>query len=111
MDNKQVYGKRFSGSSGSATAATATIAAVTNGVHYITDISGGSAMSTATLTVLDGSNILWQVRIGNSAGYEHSFVQPLASASGNAVSITVDGVAPAAAGRNCFANIAGYTIS
>ena len=108
MDIKQTSGSAFvvSLTSAAATgaAATAIITAASGIKHYITDISGGSDTSTATLTVQTGSTVLWQIRIGNTAGFSHSFTQPFLGIVGTTVIVTVDGNTMARA------NIAGYSL-
>ena len=100
----QDYGKRFSKTASGTTSATATESASSGQIHYITDISASSDKAGAVVTVKQGTTTIWEAIIDANSSYEHSFVTPLAGASGASVSITVDGTSV------CKANIAGYTI-
>jgi hypothetical protein len=108
MLNKAQYGDPFSVTATHASSAVASKAAATGKIHYITDISGSSDKAGSTLLVKDGTTVIWQVQLLQTAAgistYGHTFGTPLKATSGNLVSVTVDGTA------YCSANIAGFTI-
>lgn len=86
-----------------ATAAVATISAVSGKRHFVTDISASSDKAGSILLVKQGTTTLWQVQVG-AGNYEHTFSSPLAGASGATVSVEIDGTAA------CKANISAYTV-
>ena len=77
-------------------------------VNYITDIAGSSDKAGALLTVKQGSTTIWEVQLASTAAginaFSHSFSEPLSSAVGATVSVTVDGTSV------CKANIAGFSL-
>ena len=96
------YGKRFYVTATGTTSATATKAATSGVVYYITDISASSDKAGAVISVKDGTTKIWEAITNTS--YNHSFATPLAGTKGALVSITIDGTAA------CKANIAGISI-
>lgn len=100
----QSRGQSFFVTASSVVVTAATVAAATNVIHYVTDISGSSDLATSKIVVKDGSVTVWQDRIGNTAPYHHTFSQPLRMTRGNAVTVTVDGTTV------CNANVAGFSI-
>lgn len=97
------FGVPFSQTATGATAAYASQTGVANVRIYVTDISGSSDSTGATITVQDGTTPIWQDRIGSTSAYTKSFVTPLKATSGNSVTVAVTGAAVAAA------NLAGVT--
>ena len=100
----QSRGQSYFVTASSVVVAAATVTAATNITHYITDLSGSSDLATSKIVVKDGSTIVWQDRIGNTAAYNRSFVQPLRMTKGNAATVTVDGTTV------CNVNVAGFSI-
>ena len=98
----QLQSKPFQATATHATAASASKAAATGKVHYITDASASSDKAGAILLIKDGTTVIWQVQVGAGNVNLH-FVQPLKGTSGNAVSVDIDGTSA------CKANIAGFT--
>lgn len=96
------FGTPFQQTATGSTAAYASQTGVANTRIYITDISGSSDSTGATITVQDGSTPIWQDRIGTSP-YTKSFVTPLKATSGNSVTVAVTGTSVA------NANLVGVT--
>lgn len=99
------YGTPFSKtgaiSSGSAVATKA--AATLTEKQFLTDVSGSSDLSGATITIKDGATVIWQdvISVGN---YTMNFIEPLASSPGATLTVTVTGTSV------CFANASGYSL-
>jgi len=105
MTSKQLSGKPFQVTATHGTAASASKAAASGKIHYITDASASSDKAGAILLIKDGSTVIWQVQIASANGSVNlHFVQPLKGTSGAAVSVDVDG------STACKANIAGFTL-
>lgn len=101
---KQNRGTPYSSSTGSITVATATAPAVANQTFYVTDVSGSSSNPTGTLTVYNGTTVLWSVVPGTQA-YEHSFIQPLACSVGATCTVVTAGTVTA------YASLAGFYLN
>ncbi len=99
----QSYGTPISATATHATSAVATVTGVTGSTYFVTDISGSSDKAGALILVKDGSTLIWQDRVSNTAAYEHTFSTPLACTSGATLTVTVDGTAA------CYANVAGFS--
>ncbi len=84
--------------------ATATQTGVAKQSIYVTDVSGSSDLSTATLSVKDGTTVIWEEKIGNTMPYQHTFAVPLKITSGANASVVVTATITA------YANIAGVII-
>ena len=104
MTPKQANGEPFQVTATHATAASASKAAVSWKVHYITDAVASSDKAGAILLIKDGITTIWQVQMPANGNVVLHFVQPLKGTSGVAVSVDVDGTAA------CKANIAGFTL-
>jgi hypothetical protein len=104
MIPKQANGEPFQVTATHATAASASKAAATGKVHYITDASASSDKAGAILLIKDGTTTIWQVQMPANGSVNLHFVNPLKGTSGNAVSVDVDGTAA------CKSNIAGFTL-
>ena len=102
-------GQPFAVTATHATAAVATKDAITNGTHYITDISASSDKAGALLLVKQGTTVIWRSQVATTAAgnnsYEHTFATPLRAVTGALVSCEIDGTSV------CHANIAGFTIN
>ena len=92
--------------------ATATQVGTTNGIYYITDISGSSgatATGIGTLTIYANSSTgtisLWSTGISGSIPLFVSFRSPLKGNLGFSVSVTAIGNGPS------YSNMSGYLIS
>lgn len=96
-------GARVSATATHATAAAATIAAVTGQKIYITDVIASSDKAGAILLVKDGSTVLLQVQVG-AGNFSHHFETPLTSSIGAAASAEIDGTSA------CKANIIGVQL-
>ena len=101
---KQLHGVPFQGTTTHATAAVATITAVTGKAHFITDIAASSDKAGAIVVVKQGTTVIWQIQLAANDRLDHSFVTPLEGAIGALVSIEVDGTSA------CKVNIAGFTL-
>lgn len=104
MNNKYQYGSPVNATNSGSSAAAAAIAGVASTTVYVTDITGSSDLASATITVKDGSNVIWQDRIGNTGAYGVSFNSPLACTAGNSATVSVTGTSA------CNANLSGFTI-
>lgn len=104
--NRQERGTPFSVTATGSTSAVASKAGVVGATQYITDIAGSSDKAGALLLVKQGTTTIWQVQLATTAAginaFQQTFSQPLSSAVGALVSVTVDGTAV------CDANIAGF---
>lgn len=98
---RQDHGEPYSATSGSLWVATATAPAVANKTFYVTDISGSSTNPFGTITVLNGSTVLWQAIAGGAypggGNYEHSFVEPLKCSVGATCTVVSAGTLVATA--------------
>ena len=108
MDQKQSHGSAFTATVFTSLSGTATINGATGKIHYITAFSASSEAATAVVTVLCGSAVLWQDRIGNAGAYVVNIRSPLyqsgVTGQGSAVTINVTG------GSILRANILGYSL-
>lgn len=98
------FGTPYSATATGTTSATATKGAVAGIKNFITDISGSSDLTGATIQVLDGATVIWQDKIGNSVPYVIKFEEPLAGSVGNAISVVVTGTLAS------NANVSGYSL-
>lgn len=88
----------------SATSAVATLTGVAGQTIYGVTITGSSDKAGALALVKDGTTVIWQDRISNTAAYWLEFQLPIKATVGASLSVTVDGTAM------CNANISGYII-
>lgn len=106
---KNDRGIPFSATANGTTSATASKTGATNVTYYVTDISGSSDLAQATIQVKDGTTVIWQDQLSQTAAgstsYNHSFVTPLKATNGNSVSVVVTGTSVS------NANIAGFAIN
>lgn len=102
MITKQLYGDIFSATATHATAAAASVSAVTGKSHYITDIAASSDKAGSILLVKQGTTVIWQMQVGAGA-LSFQFSSPLKAPSNTAVSVEIDGTSA------CKANISGFT--
>lgn len=82
--------------------AVATLTAVAGKSIYGSVVTGSSDLTGATLQIKDGSTVIWQDRISNTAAYYIQWDLPIASSVGNTLSVTVTGTSAS------NANISGY---
>jgi hypothetical protein len=97
-------GAPFAVTANNATSAVATQAAVTGSRHYIYGVSGSSDKAAAKILIKDGTTVIWQDRISNTASAIYYFPVPLKITLSAACSVTVDGTA------ECNANLLGVTV-
>lgn len=97
-------GARFNATATNATSAVATQTGVTGKTAYITDIMGSSDKAGALILIKDGTTVIWQGRVSNTAPFYEQFDSPLKVTLGADCSATVDGTA------YCSSNIAGYVL-
>ena len=106
--SKQQFGAPISATATHATSAVASVAGVTDSIHYITDIAASTDKAGALLLVKQGTTVIWQLQLAATAAgtlaYSHSFSTPLQGVAGALVSVTIDGTSV------CNANIAGFTL-
>ena len=86
-------------------AATATVTGVAGVTLYATDVSGSSDLSGATIQIKDGSTVIWQDRVSNTAPVSYQFQTPLQCTMGNSLVVVVTGTSYGAA------NVAGFSIT
>lgn len=98
-------GVRFNVTATNATSAVATRTGVAGTVAYITDIMGSSDKAAALILVKDGTTVIWQGRVSNTAPFYEQFDSPLKITAGADCSVTVDGTAI------CTANLAGWVMN
>ena len=85
--------------------ATATITGVAGVTFYVTDVSGSSDLAGATIQVKDGSTVIWQDRVSNTAPVSYQFSTPLRCTMGNNLVVVVTGTSYGAA------NVSGFSIT
>lgn len=107
-NHAQERGTQFSVTATNATSSVASKAGVASTTYYITDIAGSSDKAASQLLVKDGTTVIWQMQLLQTAAgvssYSHSFATPLRCTSGNLASVTVDSTAYGTA------NISGYAL-
>lgn len=86
-----------------ATAAVASVAAVTDTKYYLTSISASSDKAGSIMLVKDGTTTIWQDIVGASRASQ-TFDPPLECTVGNLVSVEIDGTSV------CKANLAGVSV-
>ena len=104
---KQGFGTPYSVTAAGTTTVTATVTGVANTAIYITDVDVSTDIVGAVMLVSQGSTVLWQDRILNSAAglavYGKTFSTPLVGAPGASVTVSITGT------TYCSANVAGFT--
>jgi hypothetical protein len=105
MANPIEHGQRVSATTTGTASCTATIPAVTNGIIYITDISGSSSSSSGTITVASAGVVLWQDAVGADS-YHHQFISYLVATKSQSVTVTT-----ASGGTYAAANVSGFYIT
>lgn len=86
--------------------ATATQTGVANQTIYVTDISGSSDKAGATVQVKDGTTVIWQTQImqtaAGSSWYGFNFLTPLKLTIGNSLNVVTTGTGYADANASGF---------
>lgn len=98
------YGLNFAATATGSTSATATVTGVAGKTLYVTDFSGSSDLTGATLQIKDGATVIWQDRISNTGAYIMDLTTPIRVTTGATLTIVVTGTSL------CNANIIGYLL-
>ena len=87
-----------------ATAAVASVGAVSGTTYFLTNASVSSDKASSVMQVKDGTTVIWQLQIG-AGKHAETFDPPIAATKGALLSVEVDGTAA------CYANLAGVSIT
>lgn len=98
------YGVPFAVTHTHATAPTATKAAVSGKVHYITSVTVSSDKAGSIGIIKDGTTAIWQFQVGAGV-HTVNLNFPLVGSENSAVTATIDSTSAG------YANISGYTVS
>lgn len=98
------YGLNFAATANGSTSATATVTGVAGKTLYITDVSGSSDLTGATIQIKDGATVIWQDRVSNTGAYVVNLTTPIRVTTGNTLTVVVTGTSAS------NANVAGYLL-
>ena len=98
---KQDHGTPFSITMAGTASATATQVGVSAQTIYLTDVSGSSDLTGATITIKDGSTAIWQ-DVVKEGYYRMNFLSPIRCTVGNSLLIAVTGTTLSTANASGF---------
>lgn len=99
------FGTPITATNTGSSSTTATVTGVVGVTYYVTDVSASSDLAGATINIKDGSTIIWQDRISNTAPAVYQFSTPLRCTMGNTLTVVVTGTSLS----NC--NVSGFSIT
>ena len=114
MDQIQQRGVRFDSRSSVVASGSASVvqAAVSEQVHYVTEIGASAANATAQISVFETrNNVRWQAvlgAVGTTGPYEKVFRVPIRGTSGSAFIVEV--IDTGGGTGSTIVNMAGYTV-
>ena len=104
--NKQQFGTPFNKTASGTLSAVATQTAGTFVQTWITDISGSSDATEATMIVQEGATVIWKEYIKNTTPYHISFQNPITGGQrGTLTTVTVNGTLVS------YANMSGFQLA